>query len=832
MYRKRLYLHIIPISIIVTLSVITYLNCLPNQFVYDDSSTIVENKLIKDWGNFLTLFTHDYFKISGELSYRPIVTLSYFIDYSIWHMNPVGYHLVNVILHTINVVLVYFLTLLLLRQYNKYTTQSSHNQISPQSSPPSQERGKGGVCQQTSRSSLSQGRLKLAKKIPLDINQVPNISLALVTCMLFAVHPMASEVVNMVSYREDLTATAFLIASFLFFLLYKEKVSAQIPFSPPLGKGDLGEFSLSKFHRKSTISLCAGAMATYFFALLSKESAIVLPALIFFFELLFAKRFFAPGKTALKIIRSPVFLGYIGISIAYRILRFFILHNPGEKIVYPQGSFFVNMLTMTKVLGRYIASIFLPFNLNADYHVLYLKTPLTLSFLIPFFLLISIAVITIRWWKKFAKACSDVNGNEGFYRAIIFAILWFFISILPVMNIIPLANIMADRYLYLPIFGFCLFLSTAVTYLRTAIKHSVIIPLIIFYIVMTVTRNNVWRDEYTLWHKSSQSPLCSFTTYNNLGTQYNKKGYPDTALKCYQEALQKAREVGFTQYSAVYYNIGNVYEKKNMLNEAVTAYKKAIQIKPDYQQAHNNLGKVYFTLGQYDDALTEYNNALKIDPDFPYAYNNLGVLYNKLGRQDDAIAAYKKALSLDSKYSDAYYNLGNIYEARMQNDLAIEAYQNALTYDPTQVYVHNNLGTIYDKKGFWEDAIAEYKHAIRLDPQYPYSYNNLGASLTKKGDMDGALAEFQKAVDLLPNQPDFHFNLGYTYLQKDELDNALKEFETTLKIAPSHAEALFSIGNIYYRQGQKDKAAKSWQSVLNINPNHIRAKKCLEMIAK
>ena len=95
----------------------------------------------------------------------------------------------------------------------------------------------------------------------------------------------------MVSYREDLTATAFLIASFLFFLLYKEKVSAQIPFSPPLGKGDLGEFSLSKFHRKSTISLYAGAMSTYFFALLSKESAIVLPALIFFFELLIAKRF-------------------------------------------------------------------------------------------------------------------------------------------------------------------------------------------------------------------------------------------------------------------------------------------------------------------------------------------------------------------------------------------------------------------------------------------------------------------------------------------------------------------------------------------------------------
>lgn len=771
-YRKKPYLHIIPLIIIIALSVITYLNCLPNQFVYDDSSTIVENKLIKDWGNFNALFTHDYFKLSGELTYRPLVTLSYFIDYSLWQMNPMRYHFINVVFHTINVVLVYFLVLLLLRQYNK--TQENYNQIS-------------------------------------------DIGIALLTCMFFAVHPVVSEVVNMISYREDLIATAFLSTSFLFFLLYEERVVAQIPFSHSLGNKDLGEYSLSPFHRKSTISLSAGAMAAYFFALLSKESAIVLPALIFIYELLISRKYFTPGKTAQKIVRAPFFLGCIGVSIVYLILRFFILHNPGEKIVYPEGSILVNVLTMTKVLGRYITGIFLPFNLNADYHVLYLKTPFTLSFLFPLFMLISIAIIAIRWWKK---------------PVILFAILWFFISMLPVMNILPLANIMADRYLYLPILGFCLFISTVIIHLRTTIKYPVIISLLIFYIVMTVTRNNVWRDEFALWYTSSQSPLCSFTTYNNLGTQYNKKGYPDAALRCYQEALRKAREVGFTQYATVYYNMGNAYEKKNMPNEAVTAYKKAIQIKPDYQQARNNLGKVYFTLGQYDDALAEYNNAIKIDPDFPYAYNNMGVLYNKLGRQDEAVIVYKKALSLDPKYSDVYYNLGNIYEAQVQYDLAIEAYRNALKYDPTQVYVHNNLGTIYDKKGRLEDAIVEYKHAIRLDPKYPYSYNNLGTSLTKKGDMDSALAEFQKAAELFPNQPDFHFNLGYTYLQKNEIDNALKEFETTLKITPSHTEALFSIGNIYYRQGQKDNASKSWQAVLSINPNHVKAKKCLEMLTK
>ncbi|MCF6155953.1 MAG: tetratricopeptide repeat protein [Candidatus Brocadia sp.] len=808
-YQSNLYLQSITISIIVVLTTITYLNCLPNQFVYDDTSTIVENRLIKNWGNFYDLITRDYFKYSGELTYRPLVTLSYFIDYFFWHLNPMGYHVVNVVLHTLNVILMYFLVLLLFRHYDTRKPQYHFNKLPSPSQGDNTEKG------------------KLAHKTRLHIDQISNTCLALLTCMLFAVHPLVSEVVNVISYREDLIATAFLTASFLVYLLYKERGGTQVSLCDPFPKRDSGGFSLPGPSYTSTVSLYAGAMIAYFFALLSKESAIVLPALIFFFDLLCNANAgandrslpcFAVYKNVLKIIRFPFFLGYVGISILYLIVRFLVFHNPQEKIVYPEGSFFVNMLTMTKVLGRYIANIFLPLSLNADYHVLYLKTPLTLSFVIPLFVLISFVIIAIRLRKK-----------RCFYRIMILATLWFFISAIPVLNIIPLANIMADRYLYLPIFGFCLFLSTTLLHLKLSIiKYPVIVSLMMFYIFITVTRNNVWRNEFTLWYNSSQSPLCSFTTYNNLGTQYNKKGYPDTALICYQKAIQKATEVGFTHYATVYYNMGNAYEKKNLPQQAVSAYKKAIQLKPDYQQAHNNLGKVYFVLNRYDDAIAEYNTAIAIDPNFAYAYNNLGVLYNNLGRQEDAVVAYKKALALDPQYSDAYYNLGNVYEARKQYDLALEVYQIALKIDPTQVYVHNNLGTIYDKKGLLEDAIAEYKHAIRLDSAYPYSYNNLGASLIKKGDKEDALAAFQKAVDLLPDQPDFHFNIGYTLLQKGDLKNALKEFKTTLKLAPTHTEALFCSGIIYYKMGEKEKAIKSWQGVLKLNPNHEKAKKYLD----
>src|SRR3972149_1946991 len=83
------------ILVIVCLSQFVYLNSLSNQFVYDDEFTIVTNYFIKTWNNFPLLFNSDYFKLSGELSYRPVVTLSYFIDYTLWKLNPFGFHLPN-----------------------------------------------------------------------------------------------------------------------------------------------------------------------------------------------------------------------------------------------------------------------------------------------------------------------------------------------------------------------------------------------------------------------------------------------------------------------------------------------------------------------------------------------------------------------------------------------------------------------------------------------------------------------------------------------------------------------------------------------------------------
>ena len=784
-------LHILSIVILSTVSILTYLNCLPNQFVYDDNSTIIDNHFIEDWRNLSALFTHDYFVRSGELTYRPVVTVSYFADYSLWQSRPLGYHITNVVSHTINSMLVYFLIYRLGRCFL------------PAKYPASQYR-EGGASY---------------------------INHAFLAALLFIMHPIVNETVNAISYREDLLATNFALLSFLLFLRSDKKTPS------------LAYLAKTKDHRSMFFSETApmpaikhcmpvfiAAMTTYFLALLSKESAIVLPGLIFSFCFLCKKR--------TENIPYPYFAGYIGISIMYLILRFIVFRNIHEHIEYPGNSFLAALFTSTKVTGRYISNIFIPFNLNVDYHVLPIKSPLSMAFVVSFLFLTALIVIIIRLKRKrifqtFKPQQCDKNNvtfrQERFYF-ILFGLLWFLISLLPVINIIPLSNLMADRYLYLPFIGCCIIFSTAITHQKKAIKYSFIIPVLIVCAIIAITRNRHWENEFTLWSNSAKNPLCSFTTYNNLGTQYNKKDAPDTALTYYNKAIEKSQETGFTSYATVHYNMGNAYKKKNQLPQAISSYKKALHIKQDYKQAHNNLGKIYFEMEQYDDAFDEYNTALAIDPGFADAHNNLGVLYNKRGLDEDAIAAYKRALAADPLNSDAYYNLGNVYESKNQFELAVEAYQSALAIDPALAYAHNNLGTLYDKKGVMDKAIEEYRQAIKYNPLYPYAHNNLGASLAKKGDMDNALAEFQAAVHLLPDNPDFRFNLGYVFLRMGNNALALQAFEETIRMKPSHTEALFHAGVIHYEQGNKDRAETLLKEAIAISPGHLKIKKYLEMI--
>ena len=80
-----------------------------NEFSYDDAGVVVQNEFVRDWSNARHLFTLRYFEQSGELSYRPVTTLSYFVDYTVWGGGAWGYHTTNVALHVATALGLYWL---------------------------------------------------------------------------------------------------------------------------------------------------------------------------------------------------------------------------------------------------------------------------------------------------------------------------------------------------------------------------------------------------------------------------------------------------------------------------------------------------------------------------------------------------------------------------------------------------------------------------------------------------------------------------------------------------------------------------------------------------
>src|SRR3989338_8267359 len=160
--------HLLHILLILIISIAIYSNTLKNGFAYDDEFTVVNNTLIKNFSNISKLFTKEYFSTSGEMSYRPVVTLTYFLDYALYGIKPWGYHLTNLLLHALNGVILYiFLTLC--------------------------------IC----------------SKLKAQSNYFQSSAFSLLSALIFVTHPVLTEAVNAISFREDLLCFLFFISALI-----------------------------------------------------------------------------------------------------------------------------------------------------------------------------------------------------------------------------------------------------------------------------------------------------------------------------------------------------------------------------------------------------------------------------------------------------------------------------------------------------------------------------------------------------------------------------------------------------------------------------------------
>jgi tetratricopeptide (TPR) repeat protein len=197
-----------------------------------------------------------------------------------------------------------------------------------------------------------------------------------------------------------------------------------------------------------------------------------------------------------------------------------------------------------------------------------------------------------------------------------------------------------------------------------------------------------------------------------LGFEYGSLGRGTESIDAYKQTIKIKPD-----YVKAYYSLGTVYGSLGRYQETIDACKQAIRIKPDYAEAHYNIGVACYKLGRGTEAIDAYKQAIGIKPDYAEAYYGLGAVYKSLSRYQDTVEAYKQAIRIKPDYADAQYNLAAAYNSLGQYQDAIESYKQIIRIKPDEAEAHYNLGAIYLITGDKSSALEEYKILKPLDAE-------------------------------------------------------------------------------------------------------------------
>lgn len=574
-------------------------------------------------------------------TYVPLTILTYAIEYRVAGLNPRVFHATNYLLHLLNCLLVFGLILLL-------------------------------------------GR---------------NSKIALVTALLFGVHPLHVESVAWITERKDVLYSFFFLAGLIAYMRFQ---------------------ALRKTY------LYALAIASFFLSLLAKPMAMTFPFVLLLLDYLRKRKLDRPSIKE-KIPFFSLSLIFILINVMYP-----------ESLHYPIRRYLQHVFIFGYNIFFYLFRTVLPIDLSA-FHPYPVNLPIIpLPYLACLVLVITLAVVLYRYARK--------------NRTVIFGTLFFFITILPVSQLIPLVgpSMVSERYTYIPSLGLFFLISTGFARLyekKAAGSRRYLLTILVAGIIaacalLSRQRAHFWKDSIVLWNdvlaKYPNQPL----PYNNLGTFYYEQGDNDRALEFFEKSIALKSD-----YADAYHNRGLIYMKKGMLEQALEDLTLAIKYKPKNFSSYNARGVVYYQMQDLARAAADYNEAIKLRPDEYEAYNNLGNVYFARAMIAEAIAAYHRSLDINPGFAEANYNLGSAY------------------------YLQGN----------YRPAIDYLSAGIKINPSYEQCYYNRGSTYYAVEQYSAALSDYNRVLELNPENAGAYYNLALTYYVLDDFDRARQNLETSLR---------------------------------------------------
>ncbi len=444
--------------------------------------------------------------------------------------------------------------------------------------------------------------------------------LALISALLFATHPIQTECVAGLVGRADILAALFCLLALC-------------------------------LHLQRSRWSYLGAGLAMIAALLSKESAVVLPALFLLADL-FQYRAFSEKCY------GRVYLFYACLVLAYLVWRRHVLGDLTIALIDPLDNPLITLpwplrlLNAGEILFRYLGQLLLPISLAADYS--YAALPMTLRLwslelgLVVAGLGVGVLLLYFSWrWAPWTA----------------FGLSWIFICLAPVANIfLPIGTIMAERLLYLPSMGYAIAVAALFGALRRrhppALFWSLFGILIALYCCKTFVRCGDWRNNYTLFNQTVQAQPGSARAWRGLAKAAVEQGKDHLALSSWHKALEILPD-----YYEVHNDLAAFYLAREEYKLAQENISRCLEIRPDYPLAWFNLGLIYYHLGQAKAAGDALERALILDPQYARACYNLGVIALEEGRLEEAAGHFRKTLLLEPAHRDARVNLNAIERA-------------------------------------------------------------------------------------------------------------------------------------------------------------------------
>jgi protein O-mannosyl-transferase len=620
------------VVLVLLLAAATFLNSLAYDFVWDDTVMLLGGPRLRDLRNLPQFFASDFTTLtSGALEghyYRPTLALTLALDATLWGLHPPLFHLTNILLHV-------------------------------------------GVTFLVNRLALAMGARR---------------DTALLTALLFAVHPAHVEVVAFVAARVDLLLSLGVLGCLL---AYRRSAAP--------GRG--------------RIAWGGAALGMQAFALLSKETAVTLPALLVLSDLLHSPasdRAGGGGTLARALMRSIPFWIVGAAFAAFRFPQ--LLSIAGDRL--QAGGFWQRLPGSLEILARYVGLSLLPTHMQPFYSLRRPESLLTPWPLLGILIGGGLVAFLVWTWRRAPLAA--------------FAAAWFLVTISPVVDLVPLSPRemgLADRYLYLPSVGVSLLLALALLALlgptgsprwslRRLAAWTALALLLIAYPRQSLRYAPVWRDDLTLYRRMTEVAPRAPIPYLNLGL---------------------------------------TYFRANDLPRAAAALEQAVRLNPTLPRPRTLLALVYVLQGRARDGFQLFDGLASDGArDRDYAVSRL-MAHLVVGEPREAIAVGEDGIGRFPEDADLSLWLGRALDRAGRPAEALERYRRSLELNPDRYEAEEALGSLLARSGRGREAAPHFLRSAEIRPDRAQPFRALAILAETDGDRPESLRLWRVVLRMAPN---------------------------------------------------------------------------------